>query len=99
MGNYDDNDWDDRDDDFGEGDRRRRRRSPGRRRRRRPPWRRPRRRCPRGTREYVVQRGDTFSSIARRFDTSVETLRRLNPRIRPRDLRPGHVICVPRRRR
>ncbi|MEI3423776.1 MAG: LysM domain-containing protein [Christensenellales bacterium] len=32
---------------------------------------------------YVVRRGDTLSSIARRFNTTVEELLRLNPREDP----------------
>ena len=65
-----------------------------------PPGRRPprRRRCPRGSREYAVRRGDTLRSIARKFDTTVAELRRLNPGLRRRDLRPGQRICVPSRR-
>ncbi|TDX53155.1 LysM peptidoglycan-binding domain-containing protein [Orenia marismortui] len=56
-----------------------------------------RRRCPVGSREYTVRRGDTLFSIARDFNTTVAELRRLNPRINPNRLRPGQVICVPRR--
>jgi hypothetical protein len=44
---------------------------------------------------YVVQRGDTLSSIARRFDTTVATLRRLNPQIRDDFLRVGQKVRVP----
>ncbi|WP_051412131.1 lytic transglycosylase [Halonatronum saccharophilum] len=63
------------------------------------PERRPRPRpCPRGSREYTVRRGDTFLSIARRFGTTVAEIRRLNPDVRPEDLVPGQVICVPERR-
>ncbi len=56
------------------------------------PSRRP---CPRGSREYVVRRGDTLRSIAREFDTTVDELRRLNPDIRPDELFTGQRICVP----
>lgn len=34
------------------------------------------------TTQYVVQKGDTLSGVARRFDTTVETLVALNPEIR-----------------
>jgi LysM domain len=44
---------------------------------------------------YVVQRGDTLSGIARRFDTTVPTLRRLNPRLRDDFLRVGEDVKVP----
>jgi LysM repeat protein len=65
---------------------------------RRPPRRPPRRRrCPTGAREYTIRQGDTFNSIANYFNTTVTELRRLNPGINPDRLRPGQVICVPRR--
>ena len=65
----------------------------------RPPGRRPPRRrpCPRGSREYIVRRGDTFRSVAREFNTTVAELKRLNPGIY--ELEPGQTICVPIRRR
>ncbi|PRX34702.1 LysM domain-containing protein [Orenia metallireducens] len=68
-------------------------------RRPRPPRPRPPRpgRCPRGSREYVVRRGDTFYTIARDFNTTVAELRRLNPGINPDRLREGQIICVPGR--
>lgn len=61
------------------------------------PGRRPprRRRCPRSTREYRVRPGDTLNSIARRFDTTIRELRRLNPGLNPDRLRVGMIICVP----
>ncbi|GAB6137563.1 LysM peptidoglycan-binding domain-containing protein [Halanaerobaculum tunisiense] len=64
---------------------------------RRQPGRRPprRRRCPRGTREYRIRRQDTLYSIARRYNTSVRELRRLNPGLDPDRLRVGRIICVP----
>ena len=51
--------------------------------------------CPPGTREYTIQRGDTFFSLARRFDTTVARLRELNPGIDPERLLIGQRICVP----
>lgn len=62
----------------------------------RPPRRRP---CPRGSRLYIVRRGDTLRTIAREFNTTVAELRRLNPGIRRDELVPGQRICVPSRRR
>ena len=45
---------------------------------------------------YVVRRGDTLGGIARRFNTSVTTLLRLNPQIRnPNRLYVGQRIFVP----
>jgi membrane-bound lytic murein transglycosylase D len=43
---------------------------------------------------YRVQSGDTFSAISRRYGTSVAELRRLNPALRARFLRPGKHIKV-----
>jgi hypothetical protein len=44
---------------------------------------------------YVVRRGDTLSSIARRFNTTVAVLRRMNPEIRGDYLRVGQKVKVP----
>jgi len=50
---------------------------------------------PPSTSTYVVQRGDTLSSIARRFGTTVQTLLNLNPQItNPNVIFPGQVIRV-----
>ncbi len=46
------------------------------------------------TRVYVVKRGDTLVAIARRYDTSVEELQRLNPRLDPQTLTVGRRIRV-----
>jgi LysM repeat protein len=43
----------------------------------------------------VVRRGDTLSSIARRFNTTVAVLRRMNPEIRGDYLRVGQKVKVP----
>lgn len=51
--------------------------------------------CPAGSRRYTIRRGDTFYSIARRFNTTVAELRRLNPGINPEALLIGQNICVP----
>jgi spore coat assembly protein SafA len=51
---------------------------------------------PPGTMFYTVQPGDTLFLIARRFDTTVETLLRLNPQItNPALIFPGQSIRVP----
>lgn len=45
---------------------------------------------------YVVQRGDTLGQIARRYNTNVPTLLRLNPQIRnPHRLAVGQRLRVP----
>ncbi len=51
--------------------------------------------CPSGTSEYTIRAGDTFFSIARRFNISVDALMRANPGVDPDRLQIGQVICVP----
>jgi LysM repeat protein len=46
------------------------------------------------TRVYVVQRGDSFSTIAAKTHTSVARLERLNPNASPTALRVGQRIRV-----
>ena len=48
-----------------------------------------------GTKTYVVKKGDTLSSIARKFQTSVVELQRLNKFSNPNDLVMGMTILVP----
>ncbi len=45
-------------------------------------------------RYYRIQSGDTFGSIALRFDVSVERLLELNPGVDPSNLRVGQKIRV-----
>jgi LysM repeat protein len=49
---------------------------------------------PATTATYVVQRGDTLYSIARRFDTTVETLAALNGLFPPYTIGVGQVLIV-----
>ncbi|TDA70531.1 MAG: LysM peptidoglycan-binding domain-containing protein [Clostridia bacterium] len=49
--------------------------------------------CPGDT--YTIQAGDTFSSLARRFGTTIEALRAANPGVDPDRLQVGQVICLP----
>lgn len=51
-------------------------------------------RQPAGPRYYVVSAGDTLGAIARRFDSTVAELVRLNPGIDPVGLRVGDRIRV-----
>jgi len=48
-----------------------------------------------GTTTYKVQKGDTLSSIARKFNTSASTLQKLNNFSNPNNLAVGSVILVP----
>lgn len=47
-----------------------------------------------GENQYVVQRGDTLYSIARRFDTTVDELKRLN-QLTSNNLSVGQVLTLP----
>src|SRR5690554_5590600 len=53
-------------------------------------------RCPSGTFEYTIRAGDTFFSLAQRFNTTVEAIQRANPNVDPDRLQIGQVICIPR---
>lgn len=49
-----------------------------------------------GTRKYVVQSGDSWSSIAARFNTSITDLQALNPELSSTTLVVGVKIVVPK---
>ena len=51
-------------------------------------------RCPNGI-TYTIQSGDTFYSIARRFNVSLDALLAANPGVNPDSLQIGERICVP----
>lgn len=44
---------------------------------------------------YVVQDGDSFFSIARKFNTSISEIQKLNPNIDPQNLTAGTRLNVP----
>ncbi len=44
---------------------------------------------------YVVQDGDTFYSIARKFNTTISDIQKLNPNIDPQNLTTGVKLIVP----
>ena len=44
---------------------------------------------------YVIQPGDTFYAIARRFNISLDALLAANPGLNPDSLRVGQQICIP----
>ena len=54
-------------------------------------------RCPRGTFSYTIRDGDTYYSLANRFNTSIRAIREANPGVDPRNLYAGQNICIPRR--
>jgi len=59
-----------------------------------PPGRPPGPACPSGF-LYQIRSGDTFYAIARTHGTTVDALRRANPRVNPNSLRVGQLICIP----
>lgn len=48
------------------------------------------------TQTYVIEGGDSFFSIATRFNTTIDELQRLNPDVNPQNLSPGTELVVPR---
>ncbi|WP_352420366.1 LysM peptidoglycan-binding domain-containing protein [Proteiniborus sp.] len=46
---------------------------------------------------YVIRSGDTFFSIANRFNTTVRELEEANPGVDPNSLVVGRIICIPRK--
>ncbi len=52
--------------------------------------------CPAGTMPYRVKAGDTFYSIARRFNVSLDDLLEANPNVNPDNLQIGQIICIPK---
>lgn len=53
--------------------------------------------CPAGTFSYTIQSGDTFFTLAQRFNTTVDAIQRANPTVNPNNLQIGQVICIPQR--
>lgn len=52
--------------------------------------------CPTGTQPYTVRAGDTFYTLAIRFNTTVAAIERANPNVNPNTLQIGQIICIPR---
>ena len=48
-----------------------------------------------GTRTHVVADGDSFASIARKYDVSISDIVRLNPNIDPQNLKVGIKLVIP----
>ncbi|AGB40993.1 putative glycosyl hydrolase [Halobacteroides halobius DSM 5150] len=51
--------------------------------------------CPEDSITYEVKRGDTFYSIAREYEITVDQLREANPNINPNALLIGQILCIP----
>lgn len=52
-------------------------------------------RCPAGTFAYVIRSGDTFYSLASRFNTTVNAIMAANPGVNPNRLQIGQTVCIP----
>ena len=50
--------------------------------------------CPGGT-VYTIRAGDTFFSLAARFNTTVQAIINANPGVDPNNLQIGQQICIP----
>jgi len=50
--------------------------------------------CPGGT-LYQIRPGDSFYTLALRFDVTVEALVQANPNVNPQNLQLGQTICIP----
>ena len=50
--------------------------------------------CPQGN-FYTIRAGDTFYSLARRFNVSLADLLEANPGVNPERLFVGQVVCIP----
>lgn len=48
-----------------------------------------------GTRTHVVAEGDSFYSIARKYDVTISQIQQLNPNIDPQNLTSGLRITIP----
>ncbi len=44
---------------------------------------------------HVVQRGDTYWKLAKRYNTTVEAIEAANPGVNPLNLQIGQTICIP----
>ncbi len=51
--------------------------------------------CLPGSTPYIIRAGDTFFTLAQRFNTTVDAIMRANPGVDPDRLFIGQVICIP----
>ncbi|WZL74571.1 LysM peptidoglycan-binding domain-containing protein [Clostridiaceae bacterium 35-E11] len=55
-----------------------------------------RKQCPLGTVPHIIQPGDTFYGLAKKYNTSISALISANPSINPGNLFIGQTLCIPR---
>lgn len=48
-----------------------------------------------GVTEYTIEKGDTFTSIAKKHGVTVNGIREANPGVEPTKLKPGQKIVIP----
>jgi hypothetical protein len=51
--------------------------------------------CPENAIMHVIQAGDTFWKLAKKYGTSVEAIEAANPDVDPLNLQIGETICIP----
>ena len=49
-----------------------------------------------GIKTISIKKGDTLSAIARKNNTTVSTLKKLNPNVKPREMKIGGSLKIPR---
>ena len=49
-----------------------------------------------GIKRISIKKGDTLSEIARKNNTTVSTLKKLNPNVKPREMKIGSSLKIPR---
>lgn len=50
---------------------------------------------PGSSRSHVVEAGDSFYTISRKYDTSIAAIQQLNPNLDPSNLTPGTRVSIP----
>ena len=50
--------------------------------------------CPANSFAYTIKSGDTLYHLARRYNTTVNAIMKLNPNIDPDNLNVGETICI-----
>lgn len=53
------------------------------------------RKCPKYTTPYFIKADDVLSNIARKYNTTVNAILRVNSGLDPDNLRIGQKICIP----